>query len=119
MRHSAFGFTLGLATHAALRFMPRLATHALMPCSAFGFTPGLVLLWGRVGMCEDVLRFWMGRHRGEGGADGASAKVVEQLMYGTEQPQPYPLVLQFLTSMPGLLARHPTYSFYFIDSYSI
>lgn len=106
-------FDEGVMREKALRVLrsgavPCDATHALVLCSTFGFTPGLVLLWERMGMCEDVLRFWMDRHRAGGaGAAGASAKVVEQLMmYGAEHPQLYPLVLRFLTSTPELLARH-------------
>ncbi|KAF5330983.1 hypothetical protein D9619_005205 [Psilocybe cf. subviscida] len=84
-------------------------THALVLCSTYGFTPGLVLLWERMGMYEDVLRFWMDRDRE--GVAGASAKVLEHLMqYGTKAPAEsrrlYPLVLRFLTSTPELLGRH-------------
>lgn len=81
-------------------------THALILCSTAGFTLGLVLLWEKMGMYEDVLRFWMDKYK-EGNAPDASKKVVEQLMlYGTEHPHLYPLVLRFLTSTPELLARH-------------
>ena len=83
--------------------------HALILCSTRVFTPGLVLLWERMGMHEDVVRFFMDRHR-EGDAD-ASAEVVRRLgQYGAEggraQLTLYPLVLRFLTSTPALLAKH-------------
>lgn len=81
-------------------------THALILCSSHTYTPGLVLLWEKMGMFEDVLRFWMDRDK-EGNTPEASAQVVEHLKrYGSAKPQLYPLVLRFLTSSPALLSRH-------------
>lgn len=81
-------------------------THALILCSSRGYTQGLVLLWEKMGMYEDVLRFWMDRDR-EGTTPGASAEVVNHLrLYGVKNPSLYPLVLRFLTSTPELLGRH-------------
>ncbi|KAK0463502.1 uncharacterized protein EV420DRAFT_1518537 [Desarmillaria tabescens] len=81
-------------------------THALILCSSRGYTEGLVLLWERMGMYEDVLRFWMDREK-EGTVSGASTEVVKHLkQYGSGNPQLYPLVLRFLTSTPELLSRH-------------
>ncbi|PCH37664.1 vacuolar membrane protein [Wolfiporia cocos MD-104 SS10] len=88
--------------------LPYDPTHALVLCSTREFTPGLVLLWERAGMHEDVLRFWMDAYR-SGTADGADAstEVVRALTrYGDERPGLYPLVLRFLTSSPELLSRH-------------
>jgi hypothetical protein len=69
------------------------------------FIPGLVLLWERRGMHEDVLRLWMDRSRS--GETGASAEVVRYLRaYGNDRPALYPLVLRFLTSTNELLQRH-------------
>jgi vacuolar protein sorting-associated protein 11 len=80
--------------------------HALILCSTHGFTLGLVLLWEKKGMYEDVLRFWMDKDR-EGNTPGASQKVIEHLMqYGHEHPHLYQLVLRFLSSTPELLKRH-------------
>ncbi|KAL0946382.1 hypothetical protein HGRIS_012612 [Hohenbuehelia grisea] len=85
--------------------IPYDSTHALILCSSTGYTQGLVLLWEKMGMYEDVLRFWMDRNR-EGDAQ-ASAEVIRHLnMYGANHPHLYPLVLRFLTSSPELLARH-------------
>ena len=84
------------------------STHALILCSTQNFTPGLVLLWEKLGMYEDVVRFWIDRYR-EGGDDApnASAEVVRCLdQYGTEHSHLYPLVLRFLTSSPELLSKH-------------
>jgi vacuolar protein sorting-associated protein 11 len=87
--------------------LPYDSTHALILCAARNFTSGLVLLWERQGMHEDVLRFWMDRHL-DGSISDASAKVVEYLeLYGPQgRPQLYPLVLRFLTSNHQLLAKH-------------
>ena len=90
--------------------IPYDSTHALILCSTYRFTLGLVLLWEKMGMYEDVLRFWMDQHKEGGsgaGSSGASAKVIEHLMhYGAEHPHLYELVLRFLTSTPELLDRH-------------
>ncbi|TCD67894.1 hypothetical protein EIP91_011828 [Steccherinum ochraceum] len=81
-------------------------THALILCSTQSFTPGLVLLWEKLGMYEDVLRFWMDKHR-EGSDSGASGEVIRCLrQYGDDHPHLYPLVLRFLTSTPELLSKH-------------
>ena len=81
-------------------------THALILCSSRRFTPGLVLLWERLGMYEDVLRFWMDKDRQ--GADASAAAEVMRCLerYGADHPHLYPLVLRFLTSSPELLSRH-------------
>ncbi|KAL1745090.1 hypothetical protein HDZ31DRAFT_37166 [Schizophyllum fasciatum] len=85
--------------------IPYDATHALILCSSRGYTEGLVLLWERAGMYEDVLRFWMDRDAMD--APGASDEVVRCLQqYGAAHPHLYPLVLRFLTSAPALLSRH-------------
>jgi vacuolar protein sorting-associated protein 11 len=86
--------------------LPYDPTHALVLCATRDFTPGLVLLWERAGMHEDVLRFWMDRHADGSDAD-ASAQVVRYLtLYGPDRPALYPLVLRFLTSTPALLSKH-------------
>ena len=97
---------LALLQNTRLPYDP---THALILCSTRGFTQGLVLLWERMGMHEDVVRFFMDRHRE--GDPGASAEVVRRLeQYGLGgeggRAQLYPLVLRFLTSTPALLAAH-------------
>ncbi|KZT00051.1 uncharacterized protein LAESUDRAFT_816725 [Laetiporus sulphureus 93-53] len=81
-------------------------THALILCSTRSFTPGLILLWERSGMYEDILRFWMDAYRAKTHPD-APAEVVRALnKYGDDKPGLYPLVLRFLTSTPELLSRH-------------
>ncbi|KAF5383483.1 hypothetical protein D9757_006137 [Collybiopsis confluens] len=86
--------------------IPYDTTHALILCSSRGYTKGLVLLWEKLGMYEDVLRFWIERDQ-EGSTPGASAEVVRHLkVYGADHPRLYTLVLRFLTSSPELLSRH-------------
>jgi hypothetical protein len=82
--------------------LPYDPTHALILCSSRGYTRGLVLLWERMGMYEDVLRFWM-----DSPEPGASDEVVRRVAaYGATRPQLYLVVLRYLTSTPALLARH-------------
>ncbi|KAF9073561.1 hypothetical protein BDP27DRAFT_1260105 [Rhodocollybia butyracea] len=88
------------------RTIPYDTTHALIICSSRGYTKGLVLLWEKMGMYEDVLRFWMERDQ-EGSTPEASKEVVRHLkLYGPSHPHLYTLVLRFLTSSPDLLSRH-------------
>ena len=88
--------------------LPYDPTHALILCSTRDFTNGLVLLWERLGMYEDVLRFWIAQET-DVHAPGASAQVISALQrYGPEHHELYPLVLRFLTSSAELLSRHAT-----------
>ena len=87
--------------------LPYDPTHALIVCSTRAFTPGLVLLWEKMGMYEDVLRFWMDKDK-EGDQE-ASTQVLSHLnIYGPTHPHLYPLVLRFLTSNSNVLSRHST-----------
>ncbi|KIJ21243.1 hypothetical protein PAXINDRAFT_96096 [Paxillus involutus ATCC 200175] len=106
--------------HKAIRLLhathiPYDLMHALVLCSSHEYTPGLVLLWEKMGMYEDVLRFWMERHNSGIGASDPSApteptpstQVVSAIRkYGPTNPTLYPLVLRFLTSTPALLTTH-------------
>ncbi|KAG7086657.1 hypothetical protein E1B28_002597 [Marasmius oreades] len=85
--------------------LPYDPTHALILCSSHGSTKGLVLLWEKLGMYEDVLRFWMDRDKE--GVPEASEEVVRHLrMYGLKYPHLYPIALRFLTSSSELLTKH-------------
>lgn len=93
--------------------IPYDVNHALIVCSTCQFTPGLVLLWERLGMHEDVLRFWMDKERDsdstgdEDRANEASEQLVHYLdLHGPKHRHLYPLVLRFLTSSEVLLNRH-------------
>lgn len=104
--------------HKALRLLhsihlPYDLTHALVLCSSHQYTPGLILLWEKMGMYEDVLRFWMEEHNsGSAPVTGfsessPSVQVISALRkYGPDNPHLYPLVLRFLTSTPALLTTH-------------
>ncbi|KAG1757831.1 hypothetical protein EDB19DRAFT_1891520 [Suillus lakei] len=82
-------------------------THALILCSSYSYTQGLVILWEKLGMYEDVLRFWMDNHNTSPSESSASTEVVQALArYGPTHPHLYELVLRFLTSTPELLTRH-------------
>ncbi|KAI0086320.1 hypothetical protein BDY19DRAFT_894941 [Irpex rosettiformis] len=86
--------------------LPYDPTHALILCSTREFTTGLVLLWEKMGMYEDVLRFYIDNHK-ENPSSNASSEVVACLdRYGPDHPHLYPLALRFLTSTPELLSRH-------------
>ena len=85
--------------------LPYDPTHALILCSTRGYTPGLVLLWERMGMHEDVLRFHIAR--AQGGAAGASREVLRLLdAYGAQRPKLYLLVLRFVTADEGAMRAH-------------
>lgn len=76
--------------------------HALILCSTHNFIEGLVRLWEKMGMYDDVLRYYM-----ESTTPEASAKVVHYLnLYGPEEHELYPLVLRYLTSSSEMLAGH-------------
>ena len=109
---------VGSSSEKALRLLesagiPYDLTHALIVCSTRAFTPGLVLLWEKMGMYEDVIRFWMDKEK-EDPLSGASVQVINCLEKYSSQAKGseheryhlYPLVLRFLTSTPELLTRH-------------
>lgn len=81
-------------------------THALILCSNHKYTPGLVLLWEKMGMYEEVLRFWMDKDKAGNMPEASSQVVLHLNSYGPTRPHLYPLVLRFLTSSPELLSRH-------------
>ncbi|KAG9309131.1 hypothetical protein JVU11DRAFT_10838 [Chiua virens] len=104
-------FRLLRSTH-----LPYDLTHALVLCSSHQYTPGLILLWEKMGMYEDVLRFWMEEHNSGSTPQTASFTESSPLVqaisalrkYGPDNPHLFPLVLRFLTSTPALLAAHQT-----------
>jgi len=86
--------------------LPYDPTHALILCSTNGFTDGLILLWEKLGMFEDIIRFWISQ-ASDSNDSTASRKVVETLkIYGPNRSNLYPLVLRFLTSTPEVLVKH-------------
>ncbi|GJJ12060.1 hypothetical protein Clacol_006301 [Clathrus columnatus] len=88
------------------QILPYDHTHALIVCSTRRFTPGLVFLWEKMGMYEDILRFWMEQEKEKSDPE-ASFQVLHHLkLYGPSHPYLYPLVLRFLTSDERLLSQH-------------
>jgi hypothetical protein len=91
-------------------------THALLVCSTRQFTDGQILLWEKLGMYEDILRYWMDKEKASASLgenvktnERPSAEALRYLKrYGETNPQLYPLMLRFLTSTPVLLQRHTT-----------
>ncbi|KAH7108049.1 hypothetical protein BKA62DRAFT_648793 [Auriculariales sp. MPI-PUGE-AT-0066] len=80
-------------------------SHVLIIASSRSFTPGLVFLWEKLGMYEDIMRFWMDKaEQGDVAASTAAFNCLNK--YGPEHPHLYPLMLRFLTSTPELLGRH-------------
>ncbi|KZV92880.1 hypothetical protein EXIGLDRAFT_740253 [Exidia glandulosa HHB12029] len=80
-------------------------THALIISSSRGFTTGLIYMWEKLDMYEEILRFWMDKaEQGDVAASGEALKCLNT--YGPAHPHLYPLVLRFLTSTPELLSRH-------------
>jgi hypothetical protein len=92
--------------------LPYDPTHALILCSTHGFTEGLVLLWEKLGMYEDIIRFWISQAQSQPPSNApneSSKKVVTSLQtYGSQDGQThlYAIVLRFLTSTPQLLTQH-------------
>ena len=86
--------------------LPYDPTHALILCATRNFTPGLVLLWERLGMHEDVLRFWMEQDRLRAVPEAGDEVMRCLVRYGDAAPQLYKLALRFFTSAPELMARH-------------
>ncbi|OCF37296.1 vacuolar membrane protein [Kwoniella heveanensis BCC8398] len=87
--------------------------HALILCSTFGFTEGMIRLWESMGMYEDILRYWIDQPVDNDASSTSTApspshQVLSHLeLYGPTNPHLYPLVLRYLTSSPAILSRHP------------
>ncbi|TKY89951.1 hypothetical protein EX895_001249 [Sporisorium graminicola] len=90
--------------------LPYDASHAVMLCSMEDFNDGLILLYERMGMYEEVVRLHMDAAAlasDDDEEDRSSAKVMAALRrYGAVRPELYDLVLRFLVSSPVLLERH-------------
>lgn len=99
-----------LQQHAEL---PYDASHALVLCEQESFTEGIVLLYERLSLYEDVLRLWMDKslQQLEAGSSAdettASDHVLKALdRYAGLEPSLYSLVLTHLISHPALLSRY-------------
>lgn len=83
--------------------------HAIVLCTQHDFDEGLVYLYERLGMYEDILRLYMEREDGQeaGAAQTTSDKILNSLKrYGDIEPSLYPLVLRHLVSDEKRLNRH-------------
>jgi hypothetical protein len=97
----------------AITLLPLDPVHAMILCSHFNFEAGLMSLWQRYGMYEEIARYWKQKMGDSANAtsqvDGRSP--AENLLhylhlYGPVRPQLYPLVLRYVTSSPLILAQH-------------
>lgn len=89
--------------------------HALMVCSTAGFTPGQIRLWEKLGMYEEVLRFWMNvklddtKPGNQEEERSPTDNVLHYLhLYGPTNSQLYPLVLRYLTADSKRVSQHAT-----------
>ncbi|KAJ9116972.1 hypothetical protein QFC22_004630 [Naganishia vaughanmartiniae] len=87
--------------------------HALMVCSTADFTPGQIRIWEKLGMYEEVLRFWMNLKEDESvhvsteERRSSTENVLHYLhLYGPTNPRLYPLVLRYLSSDSKLTSRY-------------
>ncbi|KAK0525944.1 Vacuolar protein sorting-associated protein 11 [Tilletia horrida] len=103
-------------------YLPYDDTQAVLLCSIHEFIEGLFFLYERMGMYEDILRYWMDLEArtlksaaASDEADATSASptstsgrnVMDCLStYGGAHPHLYPLVLRWLVSDERVLARH-------------
>ena len=87
-------------------------TQALLVCTTSSFVPGILAIYEKLGMFEDILRFWMYQSLSQTSSSTEAAEASKQVIlalnhFGPEgNPELYPLVLRFLTSSPALLRKH-------------
>ncbi|CAD6893709.1 unnamed protein product [Tilletia controversa] len=113
--------TKALAVLKQYEYLPYDNTQAVLLCSINEFTEGLFFLYERMGMYEDILRYWMdleARHlKGtndpadddhSSSSDGGRNVMACLSTYGLAHPHLYPLVLRWLVSDERVLAHHRT-----------
>ncbi|KAE8211560.1 hypothetical protein CF327_g4702 [Tilletia walkeri] len=109
--------TKALAVLRQYEYLPYDNTQAVLLCSINEFTEGLFFLYERMGMYEDILRYWMdlearhlkGATQDEGhqeASDGTRNVMACLNTYGGAHPHLYPLVLRWLVSDERVLAHH-------------
>lgn len=86
-------------------------TQALIVCVTYDFVPGIVLLYERLGLVDDVVRFWIERASDPSASSAsrseASRSAIDAVRrFGAEHPHLYVLALRFLTSSGEMLDRH-------------
>lgn len=113
-----------LQQHAKLPYDP---THALILCEQEGFIDGVVLLYERMGLYEDILRLWIDKSSKELGRSGNIGERVTEKTVDSSTPRQfassdrvlkslnryahldsslYPLVITYLISNPLLLSHY-------------
>ena len=80
--------------------LPYDISQALMVCSQEEFSKGVVFLYERMAMYEDILHLHMDKGKEEGALMECLAR------YGSVEPQLYPMLLRHLASSEQLLSRH-------------
>jgi hypothetical protein len=92
--------------------LPYDTSQALTVCSQEDFVPGVVYLYERVGMYEDILYLYMEqdelqRETNQQQDNEPALSVMDCLnRYGDHEPQLYPILLRYLASSEKLLSRH-------------
>lgn len=79
--------------------IPYDTTQALVVCTAASFSSGIVHLYERLGLEEDIVRLWIDR-------DDAHRAVEALKKYGEGRPGLYKLVLRYLTAEAARLDKH-------------
>lgn len=74
------------------------SNQALMLCQLKQFDEGIVYLYEKKGMYNDILRFWMDKEETD--------RVIEAVRkYGPKDPSLYPMVLTYFSSSPDILSK--------------
>lgn len=87
-------------------------TQALLVCTTSSFVPGILTIYERLGMYEDILRFWMDQSLSSMSSSSQIDEASKQVILALQRlgpdgnPELYPLVLRYLTSSPALLTKH-------------
>ncbi|WFD33801.1 Vacuolar protein sorting-associated protein 11 [Malassezia cuniculi] len=92
---------------------PYTVSHALTLCSTEGYTDGLICVYEKLQMVDEIVQYWIdqalmtGCDNDSSKSAHASCSVMDVLSrYGNEYPHLYITVLQFLTLRSDILARH-------------
>ncbi|MBW0467840.1 hypothetical protein O181_007555 [Austropuccinia psidii MF-1] len=99
MKKRALGLLKWGASGTKLRYEP---TQALIVCLTHDFLPGIVLMYERLGMIEDIVRFWIDQADDVEHSRDARREIFKTLdKYGEDYPELYPIVLRYLASSNG------------------
>ncbi|UZJ57453.1 hypothetical protein CBS101457_006773 [Exobasidium rhododendri] len=93
------------------KHLPYDISQALVVCSQEDFTEGIVLLYERMGMHEDILHLYMDQTSQDNPvkAEEGARHLMECLSrYGPHEPHLYPILLRYFASSEKLLSRNQT-----------